>query len=47
MDLDVLRGKGLAVVGLNTTTGVPPLITEVAVYHVAGGVVTAGPLAQA
>jgi len=34
----------LAVVGLDTTTGVPPLITEVAVYHLAGGVATAGPL---
>jgi len=27
-----------------TTTGVPPLVTEVAVYHLAGGVVAAGPL---
>ena len=44
MTLDVVRRAPLAVVGLDTTTGVPPLITEAAVYHLAGGVVTAGPL---
>jgi DNA polymerase III epsilon subunit-like protein len=45
ISLDVVRGSSLAVVGLETTTGAPPLITEAAVYHLARGVVTAGPLA--
>jgi DNA polymerase III epsilon subunit-like protein len=44
MSLDVVRWSPLAVVGLDTTTGVPPLITEAAVYHLTRGVMTAGPL---
>jgi hypothetical protein len=43
MDIGAMRSARLAVVGLDTTTGVPPLITEVAVTHLAGGVITAGP----
>jgi hypothetical protein len=34
----------VAVVGLDTTIGDRPLIAEAAVYHLAGGQVTAGPL---
>ncbi len=38
-----LRSTGLAVVGLDTTTGTPPLLVEVAVFHLAGPVITGGP----
>jgi len=41
---EVVSGSPFAVLGLESTTGVPPLVTETAVYQVAGGVVRAGPL---
>src|SRR6266542_3525662 len=41
---EVVSGSPFAVLGLESTTGVPPLVTEAAVYQVAGGVVRAGPL---
>ncbi len=44
MDVDALRGARVAVVGLDTTTGTPPLITELAVVYAKDGVITAGPL---
>jgi len=44
MDVDALRGAWVAVVGLDTTTGTPPLITELAVVYAKDGVITAGPL---
>jgi DNA polymerase III epsilon subunit-like protein len=44
MGLDRLRRGRVAVVGLDTTTGTPPLITELAVVYVDDGVITAGPL---
>ncbi len=42
--LDGLRRGRVAVVGLVTTTGTPPLITELAVVYAKDGVITAGPL---
>ena len=45
MEVEALRTARLAVVGLDTTMGVPPLITEVAVMYLDGGVITAGPFA--
>jgi DNA polymerase III epsilon subunit-like protein len=44
MGLDRLRRGRLAVVGLDTTSGTPPLITELAVVYVDDGVIAAGPL---
>jgi exodeoxyribonuclease X len=43
IDLAALRIAQVAVVGLEVTTGCPPLIVELAVYHVDGGSVTARP----
>src|SRR5262249_28255217 len=43
MDVDVLRDAKVAVPGLATTTGTPPLIVEAAVYYVTGGLITGGP----
>ncbi len=45
MEVEALRTGRLAVLGLDTTTGVPAQITEVAVMYVDGGVITAGPFA--
>ena len=43
MDVEALRTAEAIVIGLDTTSGVPPLIVEVAAYHLTGGVVTGGP----
>jgi hypothetical protein len=45
MDAAALRRAAVAVLGLDTTTGTPPLITQVAVIYLDGGVITAGPFA--
>ncbi len=45
MDAADLRRAAVAVLGLDTTTGIPPLITEVAVIYLDGGVISAGPFA--
>ncbi len=45
MDVDALRTARLVVLGLDTTTGTPPLITEAAVIYLDGGTITAGPFA--
>ena len=43
MRVDRLGSARLAVVGLDTTTGQPPVIVEAVVYRLTGGVITAGP----
>ena len=45
MDAAALSRAGVAVLGLDTTSGVPPLITQVAVLYLDGGVISAGPFA--
>jgi exodeoxyribonuclease X len=44
MDVDVLGAARVAALGLDVTTGDPPLIFQVAVYQVEGGAITASPL---
>jgi hypothetical protein len=44
IDIDALRSAKVAVLGLTTTTGTPPLVVEAALYYVTGGVITSGPL---
>ncbi len=43
MNVRMLRSTPFAVVGLDTTTAVPPQLVGVAVYHLAGPVITGGP----
>jgi len=43
VDVHRLRCARLAVVGLGTTTGQPPMIVEAAVYQLTGRLITAGP----
>jgi hypothetical protein len=43
MDVEVLRAARIAVVGLEVTSGEPPLVVQAAVYHVDSGSVVAGP----
>jgi hypothetical protein len=43
VDVEALRSAEAVAVGLDTTSGVPPLIVEVAAYHLTGEVVTGGP----
>src|SRR5262249_58740326 len=43
VEVDALRSSRLAVIGLDTSTGLLPLITEVAVYHLNGPAIIAGP----
>jgi hypothetical protein len=43
MDREVLRAARIAVVGLEVTSGEPPLIVHAAVYHVDDGSIVAGP----
>jgi DNA polymerase III epsilon subunit-like protein len=45
MDATALRRAGVAVLGLDTTTGRPPLITEVAVIYLDDGLISSGPFA--
>jgi len=44
IDLAVLQTARVAVVGLEVTTGQPPMIVQTAVYHVDAGSIMAGPL---
>lgn len=43
MEDQALRTARVAVVGLRTTTGRPPLIVETTVYHLDGGCIAGGP----
>jgi hypothetical protein len=43
VDVEALRTAQAVAIGLDTTSGVQPLIVEVALYHLTGGVVTGGP----
>lgn len=43
MSADPLAETRLAALGLDVTTGRPPLITEASVLHLDGGMITAGP----
>jgi hypothetical protein len=43
VDVEALRAAEAVAIGLDTTSGVPPLIVEVALYYLTGGVVTGGP----
>src|SRR5262249_44490882 len=43
IDVEELSDTKVAVLGLTTTTGTPPLIVEAVVYYVTGGRITAGP----
>jgi hypothetical protein len=43
IETEALRTARVAVVGLQTTRGRPPLIVETAVYHVDGGCIVGGP----
>ncbi len=43
MNVDRLRTGRLVAIGLETTTGIPPQITEIAMMYVDRGVITAGP----
>lgn len=43
MDADRTRAASLAVLGLSTTTGTPPLIVQAAVLHLTGSLITGGP----
>jgi hypothetical protein len=45
LDAEALSRAAVAVLGLDTTTGTPPLITEVAVMYLNNGVISAGPFA--
>jgi hypothetical protein len=42
-DLDALRVARTVTLGLDITTGQPPLIVQAAAYRVAGGLITGGP----
>jgi hypothetical protein len=41
--VDRLRTARVAALGLDTTSGTPPVLTEISVLHLAGGVITGGP----
>jgi len=43
MDADRMPAASLAVLGLSTTTGTPPLIVQAEVLHLTGGRITGGP----
>jgi hypothetical protein len=43
VNADKTSAVSLAVLGLSTTTGTPPLIIEAAVIHLTGGLITGGP----
>jgi hypothetical protein len=43
VNLDGLRSTPLAAVGMDTTTAVPPQLVGLAVFHLAGPVITGGP----
>ena len=45
MDAEALSRAGVAVLGLDTTTSSPPLISQVAVLYLDGGMISAGPFA--
>jgi len=43
VDVEALWTAEAVAIGLDTTSGVPPLIVEVVLYHLTGGAVTGGP----
>jgi hypothetical protein len=43
MDLETVRSARVAVLGVDTTTGNPPLIAEAVLYHMEAGTITDGP----
>jgi len=45
MDAEALSRVGVAVLGLDTTSGTPPLVTQVGVMYLGDGVISAGPFA--